>query len=212
MRKNPLTFCRGCVLVPFVNAPAANNLADRFAITLEGMRAAMALEGVRKTPAGVLQAAILRLLEAILALLVQFEAGTLAAAVPARRIARVRGLPTPHPGPPPQGGREICAASAAPTPLGPSRGQALASREREKGFPPQPRAARVPAYPPAVAERESLFAPAARARRRLRTLPQSVMLAKPARVSRKDGGMPVASHPTAAQTIADLGLERPGFQ
>jgi hypothetical protein len=57
------------------------SLADRFANTLEGVRAA----GTRKGPAAALQAAILKLLEAILALLVQFEAGRLAAAVPAGR-------------------------------------------------------------------------------------------------------------------------------
>jgi hypothetical protein len=65
---------------------ATPSLADRFASTLDGMRAAMPAEGTRKGPAAALQAAILRLLEAILALLVQFEAGTLTA-LPARRAA-----------------------------------------------------------------------------------------------------------------------------
>ena len=58
------------------------SLADRFASTLEVMRASVAAEGTRKTPAGVLQAAILSLLECLLALLREFEAGRLAASEP----------------------------------------------------------------------------------------------------------------------------------
>jgi hypothetical protein len=59
---------------------APPSLADRFAIPLDGMRAAMAAEGKRKGPAGLLQAAILRLLERLVALLAELCAGTLAAA------------------------------------------------------------------------------------------------------------------------------------
>jgi hypothetical protein len=72
----------------------APSLADRFANTLGEMRAAAAAEGTRKGPAGALLAAILSLLEAILALLVQFQAGTLAAAPacgPGARRLRVAG-------------------------------------------------------------------------------------------------------------------------
>jgi hypothetical protein len=52
-------------------------LADRLTIILDGMRAAMAAQ--RKGPARALLAAILRLLEGIVALLAEFHAGTLPA-------------------------------------------------------------------------------------------------------------------------------------
>ena len=52
--------------------------------TLEEMRAAIAAEGARKGLAGAVTAAILRLLEVLVALLAEFRAGTLVAAVPDR--------------------------------------------------------------------------------------------------------------------------------
>ena len=63
----------------FMDETAAPFPADRFATAFDGMREAVAAEGTRKGLAGALQAAILRLLEAILALLVELRAGTLAA-------------------------------------------------------------------------------------------------------------------------------------
>jgi hypothetical protein len=60
----------------------APSLADHRTITLEGMRAEMAAQGARKGPAGVLAKAILRLLEALVALLAEFKAGRLAGAAP----------------------------------------------------------------------------------------------------------------------------------
>lgn len=63
-----------------MSANAPNTLADRFAITLGEMRAAMAAEGPTKGLARALQEAILGLLECILALLLEFKAGRLAAA------------------------------------------------------------------------------------------------------------------------------------
>jgi hypothetical protein len=57
---------------------ATPSLADRCTIALDGMREEMAAQGVRKGPAGALLKAILRLLEAFVALLAEFKAGTLA--------------------------------------------------------------------------------------------------------------------------------------
>jgi hypothetical protein len=62
-----------------MNATASQTPADRFALTFEEMRATMAAEGPRKGLAGALQAAILRLLNTILALLAELRTGTLAA-------------------------------------------------------------------------------------------------------------------------------------
>jgi hypothetical protein len=52
---------------------------DRLTNTLDEMRVSMAAEGTRKGLAGALQAAILRLLNALVALLAEFKAGTLGA-------------------------------------------------------------------------------------------------------------------------------------
>lgn len=67
------------------------SLADRFTISLEEMREEMAAQSPRKGPAGALLAAILRLLEALVALLAEFKAGTLPAAVPNRRATCAAG-------------------------------------------------------------------------------------------------------------------------
>jgi hypothetical protein len=56
---------------------ATPSLADRCTIALDGMREEMAAQGARKGPAGALAKAILRLLEAFVALLADFKAGTL---------------------------------------------------------------------------------------------------------------------------------------
>jgi hypothetical protein len=64
---------------------------DDLTSTLEGMRAAMAADGTRKGIKGALVAAILRLLEALVALLAEFRAGTLSAA------AAGRAAPSPSP-------------------------------------------------------------------------------------------------------------------
>jgi hypothetical protein len=66
-----------------MNATASHALPDRFAISFEEIRAKMAAEGKKKGLAGALQAAILRLLNAIVALLADLRAGRLAAAAPA---------------------------------------------------------------------------------------------------------------------------------
>jgi hypothetical protein len=71
-----------------MSSTAPHTLADRLAITTGEMRAALAPQGTRKGPAAALQAAILSLLEYILALLVEFQAGRLVAA-PGERAARV---------------------------------------------------------------------------------------------------------------------------
>lgn len=68
-----------CVLVVFMDQTAPLSLADRIAITRDGMRAAVAAEGTRKGPAAALLAAILSFLECLLALLAEFNAGKLAA-------------------------------------------------------------------------------------------------------------------------------------
>jgi hypothetical protein len=65
MKGNPLT------------APIPS-LADRLTMTREGMRASMAAEGRPSGPGAALHAAILRLLEMLLALLADFAAGRLA--------------------------------------------------------------------------------------------------------------------------------------
>jgi hypothetical protein len=62
-----------------MSTTAANTLADRFANTLEGVRATMAAEGPGKGLARALQEAILGLLECLLAPIVQFQAGKLVA-------------------------------------------------------------------------------------------------------------------------------------
>jgi hypothetical protein len=59
---------------------AAPSPTGRLTNTLEEMRVVMAAEGTRKGLAGTLQAAILSLLELLVALLAEFRAGTLAAA------------------------------------------------------------------------------------------------------------------------------------
>lgn len=61
---------------------AAASFSDRFSDTLDGMRASIALEGTRTGLAGAMLAAILGLLDAMLALLREFKAGTLVAAAP----------------------------------------------------------------------------------------------------------------------------------
>jgi hypothetical protein len=75
--------------------------ADRLSIPLDGMRKALAVEATRKGPAGALAVAILSLLDAILALLMEFKAGTLAAAN--LRLARADQAadhePSPSPSP-----------------------------------------------------------------------------------------------------------------
>jgi hypothetical protein len=58
---------------------ATPSLTDRFASPLEGMRASVAAEGRRRGPAAALAAAILSFFECLLALLREFEAGTLVA-------------------------------------------------------------------------------------------------------------------------------------
>jgi hypothetical protein len=68
----------------FMSETAVPSLADRFAITFEGMREAMAADAARKGPTGALLRAILSLLERIVALLAEFRAGTLVAAAPRR--------------------------------------------------------------------------------------------------------------------------------
>jgi hypothetical protein len=73
--------------------------AGRLAISLEEMRAQMAAEGMRKGLAGALQAAILGLLECLLALLADFKAGRLTAA------SRPDGFALP-PSPPRPSGEE----------------------------------------------------------------------------------------------------------
>jgi hypothetical protein len=65
---------------------ATPSLAERLSIPLDGMRATMAAQGPRKGPAAALQRAILRLLEALMALLAEFKAGTIGA-VPGRDAA-----------------------------------------------------------------------------------------------------------------------------
>ncbi len=62
-----------------MTTPPTPALADPCTIITDGVRAAMAAEGMRKGPAGALARAILRLLEVLLALLAEFKAGTLAA-------------------------------------------------------------------------------------------------------------------------------------
>jgi len=66
----------------FMNETAASSPADHFAISFERMREAMAADAARKGPTGALVRAILRLLERILALLVEMCSGTLDAAAP----------------------------------------------------------------------------------------------------------------------------------
>lgn len=67
------------------------SLADRFERALDEVRATTAARGAAKGPAGALLVAILRLLEGIVALLAQLQAGTLAAVAPNRRL--VSGAP-----------------------------------------------------------------------------------------------------------------------
>ena len=93
---------------------SAPSLADRCTVTLEGMRAEMAAQGTRKGPAQVLARAVLRLLEALVALLAEFKAGTLGAATPGGGAACAAApdcatvpvdggaLAIPHPRPPAQ--------------------------------------------------------------------------------------------------------------
>ena len=57
-------------------------LADRCGITLGEMRAELAARGGRKTPAGMLLAAFIRLMETLVALIVAFQEGRLAAPAP----------------------------------------------------------------------------------------------------------------------------------
>jgi hypothetical protein len=66
-----------------MDTAASHTPADRFAINFKEMRATMAAEETRKGLAGALQAAILRLLNAIVALLADLRAGRLAAEAPA---------------------------------------------------------------------------------------------------------------------------------
>jgi hypothetical protein len=70
-------------LVCSMNATASHDLADHFAISFEEIRTKMAAERKRKGLAGALQAAILRLLDAIVALLAELRDGRLAAPAPA---------------------------------------------------------------------------------------------------------------------------------
>jgi hypothetical protein len=76
-RKKSLTKSSICVPVTFINETAAPSLADRSTLTLEGVRADLAAARRKKGPA----AAILGLLECLLALLADFKAGKLAALV-----------------------------------------------------------------------------------------------------------------------------------
>lgn len=71
--------------------------AGRLTISLEEMRARLAAEGTRKGLAGALQAAILGLLECLLALLADFKAGRLTVA------SRPGGFALPPPPPSPSG-------------------------------------------------------------------------------------------------------------
>jgi hypothetical protein len=106
-----------------MNATASHNPADRFAITFEEMRETMAAEGTRKGLAGALQAAILRLLNALVALLAALRDGKLAAAAPASAT---------------------CAASAEPATEG-FRGTRAANGERHRDL-----RAEVATVPPAA--------------------------------------------------------------
>jgi hypothetical protein len=92
---------------------------SRLGSTLEGMRAAIAAEGPRKGLAAKLQDAILMLLEALMTLLAEFRAGTLAPS----GAATARGAVAP--GAP--GAIETC--PTARPPVAPSR----ARRSREAG-------------------------------------------------------------------------------
>ena len=57
--------------------PATSPLADRLAMTGEGIRASMAAEGKPKGPGAVLEAIVLKLLDTLLTLLADFKAGRL---------------------------------------------------------------------------------------------------------------------------------------
>ncbi len=71
----------------------APSLADRCNITLAAMRAEMAARGARKRPADLLLAAIVRFLETLLALIMDFRAGRLGSVAGAERV--FSSLPRP---------------------------------------------------------------------------------------------------------------------
>jgi hypothetical protein len=125
--------------------------ADRCTSTLDGIRASIAAEGMRKGPAGALAKAILRLLETLMALLAEFKAGTLSAPAPG-----LGATPPPprssRPNPTAKAGEEAFGAAAAPAPP-PPRPSAIEGEGEEwrtrcgpsgGGVVPHPFAARAP--------------------------------------------------------------------
>lgn len=104
--------CYICQLMTMTET--APSPADRFTVALDGMRETIALEGTKKGLAGGLLAAILRLLDELLALLMQFKAGTLVAAA-----AELRAAP----------GTDAAGAEAATEPRAPRTPAAAPARQ-----------------------------------------------------------------------------------